>query len=115
MAAAPDDAADEQTAPVRPKKSMGKGDAEENLISRLTLIHGYDNGSVSNTEPIGCNELARQAGVVQSSASEFFKKHFGNHAAYKQCCGDKGKLIVALQLLNGEVTPRVLSGAQPVE
>src|SRR5262249_18636328 len=47
--------------PKHPKRSTDKGEARDKIVAALTKHHKYNNGSVENREPIGCNELARQA------------------------------------------------------
>jgi hypothetical protein len=67
-----------------------------------------------NPEPIGNNELARQADVKESTASYFFKQNFGSHAEYRALCRrDSRGLIAALKLLNNEFTPQRLYGRRP--
>lgn len=83
---------------------------KEILIAALTAHHQYQNGSCLSLEPMGNNELARRARVSRSTASAFFQREFGGYEGYFQVCADKGRLIGALRLLNGEVTPRLLLG-----
>ncbi len=66
--AAPTDLLTTAIKPVRPKRSTQKGNAQTKLIAALTKHHQYQDGSCLNTEPIGVNELAQQAGVSSSSA-----------------------------------------------
>jgi hypothetical protein len=93
-----------ETKPVKPKKSTLKGDAEAKIIPALILHHQYADGGSLNDEPIGNNELARQADVDKATASSFFKKHFGGHDVYKSKCANKHKLLNILKVLNGEYT-----------
>lgn len=96
----------------KPKKSKQKGDAEAELIPALTAHHRYADGIGGlNSNPIGNNELARNARVDKASASAFFKKHFKGHAKYKATCRDPKALFDALKLLNGEYPPHELATA----
>ncbi len=67
------------------------------LITTLLKHHLYENGSVLNWEPIGCNELARNADVAASIVSDFFKKWFESHSRYKISCQDQTVRIVLAQ------------------
>ena len=58
----------------KPKRSTVKGEARVKLIAALTLHHRYADGSCMNCEPIGVNQLARNAEVSPSSASVFVSK-----------------------------------------
>lgn len=62
---------------------------------------------------IGNNELARLAGVSESTASAFFNEKFQGHIKYRALCRDAGKLAAALKLLNGEFAPHLLYGRRP--
>lgn len=95
------------------KKSTVKGEARAKLIAALSLHHKYQEGSCLNTEPIGCNELARQAQVSQGSATPFFKAEFKGYSAYKVVCRDPGRLAESLKVLNGEFSPQELYGRNP--
>jgi hypothetical protein len=97
----------------RHKQSTERGEGRAKLIAALTKHHEYCNGSCPNYEPIGNNELARQAKVSDSTASVFFNKEFGGHAKYRTMCGDKTLLITALKMLNQEYTPSILYGGTP--
>ena len=100
--------------PVRLKKSTQKGEVRVKLISALTKHHEYADDGCLNWEAIGNNELARQAGVDQATASLFFKKEFKGHDKYKAWCwNNKSGLIAALKLLNQEFSPHQLYGAKP--
>ena len=90
----------------KPKRSMGKGEARDKLISALTKHHDYANEGCLNQEPIKNNEIARMADVAKSTASEFFTRAFGSHKIYSQSCRDRDSIIAALKLLNQEFTPR---------
>jgi hypothetical protein len=92
----------------RKKRSTTNGDAHVKLIAALTNHHAYDNGSCTNLEPIGNNELARQADVSNSVASEFFQKKFKGHGKYKALCRDLAGLAAAIKLLNNEFAPHAL-------
>jgi hypothetical protein len=93
-----------------PKRSTEPGEARAKLIAALTKHHRYADGSCLNTEPIGNNELARLAGVSESTASAFFNDKFRGHAKYKVLCRDPRKLTAALKLLNDEFAPYYLLG-----
>lgn len=97
------------------KQSTARGDGHLKLISALTNHHRYADGSCLNAAPIGNNELARMAEVQPSTASDFFKKKFKGHTAYKALCRDTAKLIVALKLLNNEFIPCDLYGRSPAD
>jgi hypothetical protein len=90
----------DQKKAIRPKRSSGRGEREALLISALTMHHNYDNGDLK-LEPIGNNELARKAKADKSTASAFFKKHFGGHGKYKVFCA-RGDLLNKLRVLNRE-------------
>lgn len=94
--------------PKRPRTNANQpSGANLRLIAALTKHHGYENGSVVTYEPIGCNKLGSLAGVSGKAASNFFKKHFKNHNAYRQLCSQRENLVSALKLLNGEYTPKI--------
>jgi hypothetical protein len=95
------------------KLSTEEGDAQFKLNAALTKHHGYYNGSCLNQEPIGNNELARQAEVDKATASAFFKKQFKGHGNYKVVCAKNGQLLVALMLLNGDFPVHILYGTKP--
>ena len=97
----------------KPKRSTQRGDGRAKLISLLTAHHKYEKGSCMNPEPIGNNDLARKAGVEESTASAFFKKEFKGYSKYRACCGDVGRLADALTALNGEFSPHDLYGRRP--
>ena len=99
--------------PVKPKRSTEKGEGRVKLIAALTKHHKYADGSCLNLEPIGNNELARLAGVSESTASAFFKKEFKGHIKYRVACGDTTRLVTALKLLNQEFSPHLLFGKKP--
>jgi hypothetical protein len=98
---------DQPTIRWRKKRSTSNGDAEAKIISALTAHHKYANGSCENWEPIGSNELARQAMVGKATVSRFFEKQFGR-GKYLAACADKTRLIHSLRMLNGELTPKIL-------
>jgi hypothetical protein len=83
------------------------------LIAALTKHHEYSNGSCLNLEPIGNNDLARLAGVAESTASDFFKEEFRGHAQYRNTCPNVTGLVMALKILNGEYSPHILYGTKP--
>lgn len=98
-----------------PKQSTVKGEAQVKLIAALTQHHGYENGSCAVFEPIPSNELARQAKVSKSTASEFFKKEFHGHQAYKNACMNTTRLVSMLKALNNEFRPHNFLGRIPDE
>jgi hypothetical protein len=97
----------------KPKKSTQSGEAEAKLISFLTKHHQYADGGCLNQEPIGNNELARNAVVSPSTANAFFVRHFGGYDQYKYACADNDRLIASLRLLNGELAPRHFLRKEP--
>ena len=97
----------------KPKRSTVKGEARVKLIAALTLHHRYADGSCMNCEPIGVNQLARNAEVSPSSASVFVSNEFGGYQKYKVFCRDTTRLVGALKLLNQEFTPSNLYGKMP--
>lgn len=100
---------------VRPKRNTERGEGQAKLIAALTKHHQYADGGCLNLEPIGCNELARLAGVDRATASAFFKKYFKGHSKYRTLCRDAGKLTDALKMLNGEFAPHLLYGSKPAD
>jgi hypothetical protein len=101
--------------PAAPTRKTGKRKAPPSgrgkkplLVAALSRHHGYDDGHCSNCDPIGSNELARQAGVGKRAASEFFKREFKGHAAYVATCGLPHRLGQGLKALNGDLRPREL-------
>jgi hypothetical protein len=97
----------------KPKQSTERGEGRAKLIAALTKHHQYANGGCLNPEPIGNNELAKAAGVSNSTASAFFNNEFEGHTKYKVLCRDSGQLAVALKVLNGDVSPHHLYGRRP--
>ena len=102
----------------RRKRSTEKGEARVKIIGVLNKHHQYDDGSCQNTEPIGNNELARQADVDKSTASRFFNREFNKgqlegHRRYKVTCRAPYRLADALKVLNGEFSPHDVYGRQP--
>lgn len=95
------------------KRGTAKGDGRVKLIATLTKHHRYADGSCLNAEPIGNNELARAAGVSNSTASAFLTREFRGRDKYMALCRDPGRLAMALKLLNGEVSPGTLFGRCP--
>jgi hypothetical protein len=96
--------------PGRPRLNQQPSDSETLLIAALTRHHQYNNGSCLNPAPVGNNELARMAKVVQSTCSLFFKQTFGNHKAYKVMCHKLDPLIAKLRYLNRELGSEVPIG-----
>jgi hypothetical protein len=110
----PDEGGDDAPSPVvRPKRSTEKGEGRALLIAALTKHHKYADGGCLNLEPIGNNELARQAEVANSTASSFFTKEFQGHIKYRAMCQDAERLVGAMKLLNEEFSPFHLYGARP--
>jgi hypothetical protein len=97
----------------RPKRSTGRGEARLKIIAVLSKHHQYSDGGCLNFEPIGVNELARQAEVSASSVSAFFDKQFDGRAKYNAACRNSATLATALKLLNGEFAPFLLYGKSP--
>jgi hypothetical protein len=97
----------------QPKRSTEPDEARNKLIATLTKHHRYAQGSCMNLEPIASNDLARKAQVGKGSASRFFKAEFKGHVKYKAVCLNASKLAVALKILNGEISPHILYGANP--
>lgn len=111
----------DSSATVQSKRSHGKGDAEAKIRAALLHHHGYDNGLVSNYQPVGVRPLARLASkptlnVSSGSVTNFMNRTFSRdgksegHNAYRGLCIiDKGAgLCIALKLLAGEMPPREL-------
>jgi len=97
----------------KPKKSTQRGEARRKIIAALSKHHQYADGGCLNCEPIGNNELARQAEVAESTASAFFEKQFQGHDQYRVLCRKQGDLAAALKLLNGKFSPHILYGRNP--
>jgi hypothetical protein len=97
----------------KPKRYPAPAGARDKLVSALTKHHDYAHESCLNQEPIGNNQLAIQACVSRSTASNFFKKEFRGYAKYKALCRDSGGLAAALKLLNNEFAPHNLYGRRP--
>jgi hypothetical protein len=95
------------------KRSTVKGEAQEKLKAALTKHHKYQDGGCLNLEPIGSNELGRQADVSKNSASRFFKTKFKGHTAYKRLCKDQSALAASLKSLNEGFAPWELFGSDP--
>jgi hypothetical protein len=99
--------------PTKAKRSTERGEGRAKLVAALTKHHQYADGGCLNLEPIGNNELARLAGVSESTASGFFNKQFDGHTKYRVICADATRLVAALKLLNQEFAPHHLFGAKP--
>jgi hypothetical protein len=95
------------------KRSTQRGDAQAKLIATLTKHHQYADGGCLNTEPVGSNELAREAKVSPSTASAFFEKHFKGYSKYRLVCKDPSRLVDSLKVLRGEFSPHDLYGRTP--
>ena len=102
-----------QAQEVRKKRSSEKGEARAKIIAALSLHHKYQKGSCLNLEPIGSNELARQAKVGTGSASRFFEAQFDGYKKYEVVCRDPSRLADSLRVLNGEFSPTMLYGRTP--
>jgi hypothetical protein len=102
-----------KNAPPATKRSTQRGDARIKIIAGLNKHHKYADGGCLNLEPIGNNELARQAGVAKRSTSAFFRKEFQGYGKYRVVCRDPGRLADALKALNGEFSPHHLYGRRP--
>jgi hypothetical protein len=92
------------------KRSTVNDEAKAKLIAALTKHHQYADGGSLNLEPIGNNELARQAKVSKSTVSDFFRKKFKGYTKYKALCRDAYRLTMALRMLNDEFAPYHLLG-----
>jgi hypothetical protein len=99
--------------PPKAKRGTERGEARVKLIAALTKHHQYADGSCLTLEPIGNNELARQAKVSESTASAFFNEEFKGHKHYKILCRDLAGLSSGLKLLNNEFAPHNLYGRRP--
>jgi hypothetical protein len=97
-----------QNPPGKAKRSTQRGEGRAKLIAALTKHHEYASGGCLNTKPVGNNELARLAGVSESTASDFFKKEFKGFNKYRYKCQNTGALCNALKALRGEFTPAEL-------
>jgi hypothetical protein len=106
-------AAEISPASKKAKRSTERGEGRVKLIAVLTKHHKYADGGCLNLEPIGNNELARQARVSESTASAFFRKEFGGHTKYRATCGNATKLVSSLKVLNQEFSPHLLFGRNP--
>jgi len=95
------------------KRSTVKGEGREKCVAALTQHHQYQDGSCLNLEPINSNELARKADVAKSTASEFFKREFKGHTAYKRLCKNSSALATSLKSLNEGFAPWELYGSDP--
>ncbi len=114
----PKDSPGEPTPATNGKRSTERGEGRAKLIAALTMHHKYADGGCLNLEPIGNNELARLAGVSESTASAFFNKEFnggtsGGYGKYRAVCSDATPLVAAMKLLNQEYSPYHLFGAKP--
>jgi hypothetical protein len=85
----------------KPAATVDNSDKTDLLVAAITLWHGYEYGSVKHYSPIAVTELARRAGVVKSTASKFFRNHFGGLDEYKAKCRSK-TLASVLGPLNRE-------------
>jgi hypothetical protein len=99
--------------PRKSKRSTERGEGQAKLIAALTKHHKYADGGCLNLSPIGNNELARLAGVSDSTASAFFAEKFGGHTKYRASCANATRLLAALKLLNQAFAPHHLFGTLP--
>ena len=106
--------ADSNRPAVKAKRSTARGDAAMKLVAALSKHHQYSGGGCLNLEPMGVQKLSRTAKIAASTVSKFFEKNFGNHAKYISACMDPPRLGAALKLLNGEFSPQVLLGDDPL-
>jgi hypothetical protein len=95
------------------KRSTVKGEGQLKLLASLLKHHRYAEKDSLNQTPIGNNELARQAGVADSTAHSFFAKEFKGHVNYRRICMDENKLCAALKLLNKDFRPALLLDRPP--
>jgi hypothetical protein len=100
----------EESGTPKPKRSTARGEGRAKLVSALTAHHQYANNGCLNLEPVGNNELARQADVSPSTAKAFFDDGFKGHKKYKVLCRDARGLVLALKMLNDELSPYHLLG-----
>lgn len=107
------EAPSDTSSPTKAKRSTERGEGRAKLIAALTKHHQYADDGCLNLEPIGNNELARLAGVSESTASAFFNTQFDGHTRYRAVCGDATRLVLALKLLNQEFAPHHLYGSKP--
>ena len=91
------------------------GGAQLKIVAALTRHHDYANGSCLNTEPIGSNALAKQAGVSSGSTSSFFAENFGSHVKYTHVCRTPATLAAYLKAVNAGFSPWVTFGEVPGE
>jgi hypothetical protein len=96
------------------KRSTERGEGRVKLIAALTKHHKYADDGCLNLEPVGNNELARLAGVSESTASAFFNREFRGHTRYRAVCRDSAQLVVSLKTLNREYSPCHLYGGKPL-
>lgn len=94
--------------PRKIKKEPNKIATQVALLSGLCSHHKYDGTSIGDFEPIAVAELAGMAAVDKGTASRWFKQSFRDgHKGYKRACVN-GSLLLNLQLLRGDITPRRL-------
>lgn len=95
------------------KKSTERGDGTAKLIAALTLHHEYANGGCLKCDYAGNNELARAAEVAASTASKFFRDHFGGYTKYRVLCQSRAGLASKLTDLNNDRPPHATYGRRP--
>jgi len=95
------------------KRSTERGEGQKKLIAALAKHHRYADGGCLNPDPIGSNELAREAVVSPSTASAFFNDKFKGYAKYRVVCRDAGRLADSLKALNDDFSPHDLYGRRP--
>jgi len=90
-------------------KAIGNSSTKDLIVAALNEHHQYSNGRCEDAGHAGVNKLARHLKISPSTVSGFFRTEFDGHDKYKMACGDVGNLANALKILNGELTPSILS------
>ena len=84
------------------------GQAGEWILDYLCAHHGYDGEGIDNWSPLGVSAITKGLDdrVSKGAVSEWFKKHFDNHAEYVGACGrqENGPLLITLRKLREETT-----------
>ncbi|MDZ4847766.1 MAG: hypothetical protein SGI77_00595 [Pirellulaceae bacterium] len=96
---------DPKRTPAKVKKATSPGDAQRKLESAFVLHHLYEQGGISNNEPITINELARKAGVSTSTSKLFLEKWYPNEGQkeyQRDAKNDRSKLLIVLKQCSGE-------------
>ncbi len=100
----------EPTKKVRVKRKTRRKTRDELILAALNLHHQYDGTGILVDDPIGVRDLS---GMTKKKASpptvtRWFQASFpGGHQGYKTHCVG-GRILLDLQLLNGDYTPREL-------